>query len=220
MAITSPPAPPAPRPQGVASPLAARRSPILTKTSWSPHRGLTLGDWERQGRCLGSVARASGWWVGDWIRYGNARYGEKYEVAARISGYDVQSLMNMAYVASRFEISRRREKLSFSHHAELAALPPDEQERWLDRAQSEGLSSRRLRAEVRRDARLLASSTEVSGSAATPAAPVPQPDRLSRMDRRGAEVVCPECGHQFRPQPAAGPEQAPPGGLSDASRSS
>jgi hypothetical protein len=97
-------APPKLRPLGVASSAAAgKRPPILTETSWSPRCELTLGDWTRQGRCLGSVSRATGWWIGDWIRYGNARYGEKYETAASATGYDIQSLMNMAYVASRLE---------------------------------------------------------------------------------------------------------------------
>jgi hypothetical protein len=47
--------------------------------------------------------------------------------------------MNMAYVAGRFAPERRRAELSFSHHAEVAALAPDEQEEWLDRAQASGL---------------------------------------------------------------------------------
>jgi hypothetical protein len=122
---------------------------ILTETSWAPGGGLRIEDWVRHGRTLGAIGRGSGWWIGDWVRFGNARYGEKYDIAARITGYDTQSLMNMAYVASRFDSSRRREKLSFSHHAEVAALPLDEQERWLDRAERERLSCRRLRQELR-----------------------------------------------------------------------
>jgi hypothetical protein len=133
------------------SPARCVRSPVaLTATSWSPRRELALEDWQRQGRMLGVITRGGGWWLGDWVRYGNARYGERYRAAAESSGYDVQSLMNMAYVASRFEISRRREKLSFSHHAELAGLPPHDQELWLDRAEVGGLSVHSLRAELRR----------------------------------------------------------------------
>jgi hypothetical protein len=147
----------------------------------------------RHGRCLGSVGRASGWWIGDWSRYGSGRYGEKYAVAARITGYDVQTLMNMAYVASRFEISRRREKLSFSHHAELAALPPDEQERWLNCAEVEGLSVRALRARLRRHAR--------SAGQPAPSPPTLGPQVSAEGEQRsGSEtkVVCPQCGHHFR----------------------
>ena len=54
--------------------------------------------------------------------------------------------MNMVYVATRFEAERRRERLSWSHHAELAALEPDDQEQWLTRAEEQRLSVRDLRA--------------------------------------------------------------------------
>jgi hypothetical protein len=191
---TAPPSRRRTRRPAAASPAAARCSPLLTQTSWSPRRELTLTDWLRHGRCLGSVGRASGWWIGDWSRYGSARYGEKYAVAARITGYDVQSLMNMAYVASRFDISRRRENLSFSHHAELAALAPDEQERWLDRAELEGLSVRRLRTHLRRNAR---SARRLPPSPEVPGAQVPAENKKRAAGDR--EVVCPHCGHQFRP---------------------
>jgi hypothetical protein len=69
-------------------------------------------------------------------------------MAARITGYDDQTLMNMVYVATRFEVSRRREKLSWSHHAEVAALDREEQEWWLDRAGAGRLTVRGLRDEL------------------------------------------------------------------------
>lgn len=95
------------------------------------------------------VGRNVAWWIGDWLLYGNARYGERYPRAAKVTGYDVQSLMNMAWVASRFDPSRRREELSWSHHAELAALAAAEQDVWLDRAEQERMSVRCLRTELR-----------------------------------------------------------------------
>jgi hypothetical protein len=129
----------------------------LTTTAWSPQEDLSVTDWVRQGRWLGAIGRGSGWWIGDWIRYGNARYGERYVPAARVTGYDLQSLRNMAYVAGRFEVPRRREALSFSHHAELAGLPADDQELWLDRAEASALSLRSLRSELRQARRRAAS---------------------------------------------------------------
>jgi hypothetical protein len=110
---------------------------------------LDLEAWIRLGMRLGTVGRASAWWLGDWVNYGNARFGEKYSRAARVTGYDVQSLMNMALVASKFQISRRREKLSWSHHAEVAALPEEAQERWLDEAEGLRLSVHALRDKLR-----------------------------------------------------------------------
>ena len=47
-----------------------------------------------------------------------------------------QTLANEKYVSSRFEISRRRESLSFSHHSEVAALEPKQQDDWLDKAEA------------------------------------------------------------------------------------
>jgi hypothetical protein len=135
-----------------------------------------------QGRWLGAIGRASAWWIGDWIRYGSARYGDKYLPASQVTGYDVQSLMNMAYVASRFEVTRRRPGLSFSHHAELAGLPPEDQELWLDRIEAGGLSVHALRAELRK-----ARQRAAARLALRPAPPIDD------------AVVCPHCGHHFAP---------------------
>jgi hypothetical protein len=55
----------------------APRRAILTRTAWSPLAKLTISEWMRQGQTLGAAARACGWWIGDWIRFGNAQYGEK-----------------------------------------------------------------------------------------------------------------------------------------------
>ena len=164
--------PQARRTAGPAQPSTA----ALTTTSWSPPGDLPVGDWIEQGRWLGAVGRASGWWIGDWIRYGNGRYGEKYGEAARLTGYDSQSLMNMAYVAGRYEPSRRRESLSFSHHAELAALSPADQELWLDRIEAGQLSVRALRFELREARRRTAL-------------------RAARPPKH--EPRCPHCGHQL-----------------------
>jgi len=196
----------------------------LTTTSWSPCTELTVADWVRQGRWLGAVGRGSGWWIGDWLRYGNARYGERYVPAARVTGYDVQTLMNMAYVAGRFDMSRRRDGLSFSHHAELAGIPAEEQDLWLDRAEAGALSVRSLRSELRQTRHRAAARAALAvarrerDEAVSPAPP--KPVRTSRqleppsfadpgLIGLGAlesatsgpehEVVCPQCGHHFAP---------------------
>jgi hypothetical protein len=106
-------------------------------------------EWVAVGRRLGAMGRCGQWGIGDWIHYGNARFGERYDRAARVTGYDVQTLMNMVYVSSRFEISRRRESLSWSHHETLASSESSEQERWLDRAVAERMSVSDLRIELR-----------------------------------------------------------------------
>jgi hypothetical protein len=155
----------------------------MTPTAWAVSGDLSLLEWSQSGRRLGVIGRGTGWWIGDWVNYGNARFGERYVRAARITGYDVQTLMNMVYVASRFEPSRRRPNLSFSHHAELAALPAGEQDHWLERAEAERLSVRCLREEVRRARRAAEGEAE------------PESEELTAPDE---ELVCPHCGGHFK----------------------
>lgn len=163
----------------------------LSKTAWSPKRELSFADWLAQGHRLGHIGRSAGWWIGDWLRYGNTRYGERYARAARITGYDVQTLMNMVYVASRFPISRRRENLSWSHHEALAALEPEEQDRWLDQASTKRWSVSDLRT-MRR------SSCEGDPPSGQPAE-THQIDSPAEDSHPISVVVCPRCGRRFEP---------------------
>lgn len=161
----------------------------VTPVSWQPGHAISLSQWVADGQRLGAIGRGVNWWLGDWLRFGNDKFGERYVRASRITGYDVQTLMNMVYVASRFEAERRRERLSWSHHAELAALEPETRERWLTRAEEERLSVRDLRGELRRVTRLreheavAAAGREGAPTAATAAEP---------------PHVCPNCGHELR----------------------
>ncbi len=158
----------------------AKPQPAVTAVSWDAYRGMSLAEWVGHGRRLGVMGRGVGWWLGDWLRFGNAAYGERYGPAARVTGYDRQSLMNMAYVASRVEPSRRREKLSWTHHAEVAALAPAEQDEWLDRAQREQMSARCLREALRTHRRAASAAPAERGGE--------QPAPHEHDDR------CPSCG--------------------------
>ena len=161
--------------------------PIVRATSWEAAEDIDIAEWIIQGRRLGSIGRAVSWWIGDWVNYGSARFGEKYSRAARITGYDAQSLMNMAYVAARFSCSRRRQNLSWSHHAEVAGLETDAQEMWLNRTEEAGLSVRGLREELRT---WRAQMKELNAEN--------QPSPQDGCDNHA--VVCPKCGFKIAPE--------------------
>jgi hypothetical protein len=170
--------------QHVATTIGKARRPAggLSKIAWVPQRDLGHSDWLATGRRLGAIGRCSQWWIGDWVRYGTARWGEKYAEAARVTGYDVASLRNMAWVASCFDLSLRNDKLTWSHHVLLAPLQVDEQRQWLRRASEERLSVADLRLELRalRDGE--GKSSEGGAAKA----------------RDGDEpAVCPHCGHSL-----------------------
>ncbi len=151
----------------------------ISLVAWSPKAPeMNRSDWIAAGHRLGSISRCNQWWLGDWARYGTARWGEKYSAAARITGYDPRSLANMASIASAFPPSRRRDNLTWSHHAAVAALDDREQDQWLDLAVAHRLSVADLRTELRAASRVRAThpTREACG------APM---------------VVCPQCRHHF-----------------------
>jgi hypothetical protein len=108
-------------------------------------------DWERAGEQLARIADSSTWCLGDWLVYGQAEYSDRYQRAIEQAGLDYQTLRNYAWVARKFDGVRRRSRLSFQHHAEVAALPEAEQDRWLELAETHGWSRNQLRRYVRED---------------------------------------------------------------------
>lgn len=134
---------------------------LWTPTSLVLPETLTYEAWQEVGRVLDRADRSLRWWIGDWWRFGERAYGEMASQEARDgvrdeTGLAYQSVANAAWVADRFEYSRRRESLSWSHHLEVAALEPDAQDRFLDQAVAEGWSRNDLRAAIKRSRVLIA----------------------------------------------------------------
>lgn len=104
--------------------------------------------WLQVGHFLTKASESLMWWVGDWLNYGEKRYGETYEQAIEATGLDYQTLKNAKWLSGLFELSLRKDNLSFSHHLLVAALPISQRQRLLDKADSEGWSVRDLRAKL------------------------------------------------------------------------
>ncbi len=123
----------------------ATRTPI----SWSPPEGMTFEQWEEALVGLLAVDWALPWMLGDCLNAGEAAFGQLYAQAIPADRYAVSTLANLKWVASRIEASRRRERVPFSHHQEIAPLEPKEQDRWLERSETEGMTRKALRAALR-----------------------------------------------------------------------
>lgn len=163
---------------------ASRKSAKGVPISWKPTHELDLQEWATAGRRLGALSRSIQWLLGDWIAYGNVKFGERYARAAQITGYGTQSLMNMVYVASCFSFSRRREKLSWSHHEAVAALDKEEQDYWLDRAIAHRWSVADLRTMLRTARQKKRKNDREAGE------PASSEDHLAASQ----SVKCPRCG--------------------------
>lgn len=138
---------------------------------------VTFPEWVQIGEDLAVEYKSCHWRIGDWLNYGERKWGEVYAQALENdgSGFAYQTLANDKYVASRIELSRRKEHLSFTHHAEVAGLEPEQQDEFLDRAEDERLTTRELRQLVRATRTLLPVASLDSGT-----------------------VVCPTCGQPWK----------------------
>src|SRR4051794_3968239 len=69
---------------------------------------LDFDEWSDLGRRLGRVGRCVAFAIGDWINYGEKRYGGKYEPAIAQLGLEHQTLQNYAWVARSISPDLRR----------------------------------------------------------------------------------------------------------------
>ena len=127
-----------------------RSSPVRSSRTGMCFDPLTsLEEWKAVGAKIALYSDASAWWLGDWLAFGQAKYGRRYKEGVALTGLEYQTLRNYAVVARRFELSRRRNNLSFQHHAEVCALGDDDQGFWLTLC----VENRWSKAELRRQRR-------------------------------------------------------------------
>jgi hypothetical protein len=114
---------------------------------------------------IAPIANSIGFIVGDWINYGEKRYGKMYEEALQRTGLAYKTLRNLAYVSRKVELSLRKDNLDWYKHDTVAKLKTDDEKRhWLDMTEKHNLSVRRLRKSI--NFGRLATEEEVHGDPA------------------------------------------------------
>jgi hypothetical protein len=124
-----------------------------TETGLDLRDNLTFAEWAAIGHTLGRAVRASAWWIGDWINYGEDRgfiSGEKYDAAQEISRLKRKTLVVYAFIARTFPKIDRNQSLTPSHHRVVASLEPDERKAILDQAAEERWGVDKLRTQLAR----------------------------------------------------------------------
>lgn len=106
----------------------------ITETGLTLPENLPYDEWREIGRQLQRAERSLMWWIGDWWAYGEHTYGSRKELVESegLSGASYKTCKNAASICREFERSRRRDLLSFTHHAEVASLPPEQADQILD----------------------------------------------------------------------------------------
>ena len=121
----------------------------VSAVGWHGPANMTFEEWMRVGNTLQQVGNSINWRVGDWLNYGEAKWGEMYTQAIEITGWEYQRLADAKFVCSRLDFSLRNEKLSWSLHKEVAKLQVEDQLYWLNRAYVENMRVRALRDAIR-----------------------------------------------------------------------
>ena len=154
---------------------------------------LSERSWEWIGASLRELTNSSAWWLADWLIFGEAAYGwRRYREAIERTGLDYQTLRNYAWVGRRFEHHRRRDSLSFAHHAEVTRLSPPEQDYWLRKAEQQKWSRNELRKAVRASLAEQSLKAEVppsSGSEAQEVTRLAEPARADKRPRKATTLT-------------------------------
>lgn len=162
----------------------------VQKTGMTFPQNMPEQSWERIGSNLRELVNSSAWWLADWLIYGEATYGwRRYKEAIERTGLDYQTLRNYAWVARRFEQQRRRDGLSFAHHAEVTRLSPPEQDYWLRKAEQQKWSRNELRRAVRASLAVQSDADEATPGSGDEQQEVPRIDTSAAAERRQQKVT-------------------------------
>ena len=96
---------------------------LTTQVGTQVLRKSTKAEWENYGEILRRVEEAKQWALGDWLCDGKSHYGDGlYKRAAQVTGLSEGTLRDYLWVASGFELSLRKDKLTYNHHKEVASI--------------------------------------------------------------------------------------------------
>jgi hypothetical protein len=113
-------------------------------------RPASESDWAQLGAALRTLHKSLAWVAGDWLVLGEHTFGKDVKELASTLDVDEGTIHNWTWVARSVEFSRRREKLSYSHHVEVAKFDdPADQNYWLDMAEKLRYTAKELRAQIK-----------------------------------------------------------------------
>ena len=147
--------------------------------SINPHGAVIEGvplehTYEEAMRQISVAERTCKFALGDLLVSATAHYGDKYARWAEVTGFEVETLYNIASTCRRVPIPQRRVgSLSFTHHAEVAALSVADQSKWLALAEEKEIGSARLRKSIQLGR--VATASDMGRKALPPSVPASVP---------------------------------------------
>ena len=92
----------------------------ITKNGLKFNKDLSFEEWQEIGKQLQKIHGSIQWWIGDWLNFGERKWGEKYTQAIEETGLDYDTLATYKRISQIFEFTPRGVNLSWSAHREIA----------------------------------------------------------------------------------------------------
>ena len=157
---------------------------VLTRTGLRAIRKPTTEEYLVLGKQLVEIERMYQWCIGDYLLMFEHDKGQMYTQALDAS--IEKTWKNYVYVAKHVVESRRRDSLSWTHHAEVAHLHPQIQDGLLEKAVSHGWSTRDLRKMVRE---LKHKANGLVSGRYEPVVQVESAEDLSFLDNESIDII-------------------------------
>jgi len=132
----------------------------LSKTNLTFKRDVSKDEWMDVFKALKQVEGCVQFWIGDCLAYRQQKWG-MYDDIAEETGMEENTLRQYKQVSEQVKSDTRVSDLSWTHHREVASLPPEKQELFLNKAVEEKLSVRELREEIRKDGIIFNTNTQL-----------------------------------------------------------
>jgi len=122
----------------------------------------TFAEWLKFAQPLNFVQQGVLWWVGDYLNFGEKKFGDTYSQALGDLPYAYDTLVRCRSIANKIPINERRQDLSFAHHVTVAKLSSKERAKWLEYAANNGLNIKELRVAIKAATRVAAPDGKVA----------------------------------------------------------
>lgn len=119
--------------------------------SWTGSENMTFDQYQAIGKTFQQIQRSLCWWTGDWLNYGEQKFGDVAAQAVDDTGKTVETLLKWKAVAFRVPRNIRVKELGWTFHFYIAYVPEEERGVLLQMALNVGISSRELKDVVKLD---------------------------------------------------------------------
>lgn len=148
----------------------------------------TFAEWEAACVWVQKVEKASPFWVGDLLAYGDI-FGHEAAQVLEATEYAEKTCSNAKYTCVAIPPARRHPNVPYAHHHEIAPLPPAEQDVWLQKCEDEHLTREQLRIQLKAHKATIAGA-EVELWVLVRCADIEdQTDLADRMKKEGRSVM-------------------------------